>query len=375
MLKFLRKLSWLYWLWMMTKIKHLYVHVPFCSSICYYCDFCHRIYDEKMAERWLNRLEEEIGETCQDQYETVYIGGGTPTVLSYGQLERLLKMIDYYAQNCIEYTVEVNPESLDEERAGLFARHGVNRISMGVQSSDERILKKLNRKHSFADVKNKVRLLKENGLDNISVDLMYSLPGQDMNILKKSIDDILGLEVSHISLYSLTVEENTVFGKKGVQSLDEETEADMYEYIEKRLTESGYVHYEVSNYAMEARESKHNMGYWNYDDFVGVSMGASGKVGNNRYTNTRSFEKYLGCKDIRDENLFLKKEEMEFENIMMSLRTIYGLDIEEFNRKYDCDLLQKYEKGIENPAICIENGRLVCRNLAVLNRVLLDFMI
>ncbi|MBR4609373.1 MAG: radical SAM protein [Erysipelotrichaceae bacterium] len=187
---------------MTTRIKHLYVHVPFCSSICYYCDFCHRIYDKKLAEQWLETLKKEIQTSCSDFYETIYIGGGTPTVLSLDQLRRLLEMISEFADKVKEYTIEVNPESLDEDKILLFKEYGINRISMGVQSSNDRILSSLNRKHSFADVKDKIVLLKKHDLSNISVDLMYSLPDQTMEILDQSIEDILSLDVPHISLYA-----------------------------------------------------------------------------------------------------------------------------------------------------------------------------
>ena len=375
MWKFRRKLSWLFWLWTMTRIKHLYLHVPFCRTICYYCDFCHRIYDDKLVELWLDRLKREIEDTCRDQYETIYIGGGTPTALSYEQLDRLLFLIEPYTSEVQEYTIEVNPESLDEEKAKIFRKHHINRISMGVQSSDDALLKSLNRHHTFSDVKEGISTLRRNGFGNISVDLMYSLPDQTMDGLEQSIDDVLKLDVEHISLYSLTIEENTVFGKKGIRCLDEETEADMYELIERKFEENGYIHYEVSNFARKGRQSMHNMGYWNYEDFLGISMGAAGKIGNNRYTNTRDLNRYLRQEDIRDENLYLEKNEMAFENIMMSLRTTYGLNIEEFNQKYNCDLMQKYKKGVDNPAIAIEDGFLICKDFAILNRILLDFMV
>ena len=359
---------------MTTRIRHLYIHVPFCNTICFYCDFAHRVYDFSLAEKWLERLEKEIEDNCKDQYETIYIGGGTPSCLSDDQLDRLLTLIDPYADEVKEYTIEVNPESLTVNKINIFNRHHINRISMGVQSSDDDILKMLNRKHTFNDVKEAVKLLKENKLSNISVDLMYSLPGQDMDILKKTVYDILLLDVPHISLYSLTIEENSVFGKKGIKNLDEDIEADMYEYIDKILKENGYIHYEVSNFCREGFESRHNMGYWLYDDFLGLSLGASGKIGNKRYTNTRDYNKYLNEEYIRDEDLELSIEDMKFENIMMSLRTIYGLNIEGFNRKYDCDLEKEYGKGLRNKYIKIENGHLVCSNLELLNNVLLDFM-
>ena len=245
---------------MTTRIKHLYIHVPFCNAICFYCDFAHRVYDFSLAEKWLERLEKEIKDNCKDRYETIYIGGGTPSCLNNDQLDRLLTLIDPYTEEVKEYTIEVNPESLTIDKINIFNRHKVNRISMGVQSSDDAILKALNRKHTFNDVREAVKLLKENKLSNISVDLMYSLPDQDMDILKKAVNDILLLDVPHISLYSLTIEENSVFGKRGVKNLDEDIEADMYEYIEKVLTENGYVHYEVSNFCKEGYESRHNMG-------------------------------------------------------------------------------------------------------------------
>ncbi|MBR5755384.1 MAG: radical SAM family heme chaperone HemW, partial [Erysipelotrichaceae bacterium] len=305
---------------MMNEVKHLYVHVPFCRTICYYCDFCHRVYDEKIAERWLDTLEKEIEERCGDHYETIYIGGGTPTALNVEQLERLLGLIEPYSDRVIEYTVEANPESLDDKTVSLFGRYGINRVSLGVQTSDSKLLESLNRHHSFQMVREKIQLLKDSGVDNISVDLMYSLPGQTMEMLERSIDDILSLNVPHISIYSLTIEENSVFGKRGMKPLDDETEADMYEMIEKMLTDNGYIHYEVSNYCLDGYESKHNMSYWNYDDFLGVSMSASGKIGNSRYTNTRSFERYFNDYHSRDEDLKLEKKDMMFENIMMSLR-------------------------------------------------------
>ena len=359
---------------MTTRIKHLYIHVPFCKTICYYCDFCHRIYDSKIVDKWLNRLQKEVKESCFEQYETIYIGGGTPTSLNSDELRRLLELIKPFSKSVIEYTIEVNPESLDLDKILLFKEYGINRISMGVQSSDDKILKSLNRNHSFGLVKQKIQLLKDNGLDNISVDLMYSLPNQTIAILDKAIKDILELDVPHISLYSLTIEDNTVFKAKGYEPLDIDTEADMYELIDKTLKENGYVHYEVSNFCKPGYQSKHNLAYWNYDNYLGLSLAGSSKVENRRWTNTRSFEKYFNDENIKDEDLLLDINDLKFENIMMSLRTIYGLNIEEFNKKYDCDLLSDYRKGISNPNVYIEDGYLKVKNLEILNNTLLDFM-
>lgn len=356
------------------EVKHLYIHVPFCNSICFYCDFAHRVYKKDIVDKWLDQLEKEIRNNCFNKYETIYIGGGTPSCLNYDQLKRLLMYIYPYTDNIKEYTIEVNPESIDEDKVRLFKEFGVNRVSLGIQSSNDEILKSLNRKHTFNDVINSIEILKRNGLDNISVDLMYSLPNQDIDILNKTINDILVLDVPHISIYSLTIQENTVFFKKGIKALDEDIEVDMYELIESVLTKNNYIHYEVSNYSKEGYESKHNMSYWMYEDFLGLSIGASGKIGNYRYTNTYSFDKYFEDLNSKDEEVYLDKKDVMFENIMMSLRTMYGLDINKFNKKYDVDFISLYKDALNNKYLKIVNDRLICTNLEILNSVLLEFM-
>lgn len=358
----------------MTTIKHLYVHVPFCKTICYYCDFCHRVYNKNLVNKWLDTIEKEIKDKCSGSYETIYIGGGTPTSLSDDELNKLLCFIEPYAKEVKEYSIEVNPESLDIDKIKLFNKYHINRISMGVQTSNDELLKSLNRKHTFLDVKKKISLLKEYGLNNISIDLMYSLPNQSINILKDTLNDFIALDVYHVSLYSLTIEENTVFGKNNIKALDNDIEADMYELIEKTLLDNNYIHYEVSNFSKIGYESKHNMAYWNYDNFLGISLGASSKIDNYRYTNTYNFNDYFIDYHNKSEYIELSKKDMMFENIMMSLRTNKGINIEQFNNRYACDLLKEYTKGINNPNIIIDKGYLKCTNFAILNSILLDFM-
>ena len=245
---------------------------------------------------------------------------------------------------------------------------------MGVQSSNNEELKLINRKHSFEDVKQKIQLLKDNGLTNISIDLMYSLPNQTISSLNKTIDDFISLDIPHVSLYSLTIEENSVFGKKGYKQLDEDTEADMYELIVSKLQDKGYIHYEVSNFAKSGFESKHNMGYWDYENFLGISMSSSSKVGDKRLTITRDFNKYFEDYNSKDEDLHLTKQDLMFENIMMSLRTNKGLNIEEFNRKYDCDILNEYRNALKDDNIYIDNNYLKVKNLGILNSTLIKFI-
>lgn len=359
---------------MTNKISHLYIHVPFCNSICSYCDFCHRIYNKDLVNKWLNTIKKEIDYKCKDSYETIYIGGGTPSCLSLDELDKLLGYINPYAKNTVEYTIEVNPESLNIEKIDLFKKYGINRISMGVQTSDDNLLKLLNRKHTFTDVIDSVNLLKQNSINNISIDLMYSLPGQTIEILNKTLDDFIKLDVPHVSIYSLTIEDNTIFSKKGYKPLDNDIEADMYELIINKLNSNGYKQYEVSNFSNEGYESKHNIGYWKYDDFLGISMSASSKVGNHRWTNTSSFESYFNDYNSKAEDLTLTNKDQMFENIMMSLRMNNGLDINEFNNRYNCNFEEEYRDAISDENITINNNFIRCRRLGLLNRTLLKFM-
>ena len=356
------------------KTKHLYIHVPFCKTICSYCDFCHQIYNKDTVNKWLDTIALEIKEKCEGNYETIYIGGGTPTSLTTDELEKLLSLIKPYTNNILEYTIEVNPESLDLDKVKLFNEYGINRISMGVQTSNNDLLKMLIRHHTFDDAKDKIQLLKDNGLNNISIDLMYSLPNQTLEMLDKTIEDFILLDIPHVSIYSLNVEENTVFGKKGITSLDEEIEADMYEMIINKLEKAGYRQYEVSNFSKEGFKSKHNIAYWKYEDFLGISLGASSKLGNLRYTNTRNFNEYFIDYNSKSEDLILTKKDMMFENIMMSLRMKDGLNIDEFNNRYDTNLLEVYKDALENNNLSIENGCLKVKDLEILNNTLLDFM-
>jgi len=359
---------------MMTRIKHLYIHVPFCKTICGYCDFCHRVYDENIADKWLDTLVLEINDKCKDNYETIYIGGGTPTSLSSKQLDRLLTLVDPYSKCVKEYTIEVNPESLDTEKIDIFKKHNINRVSMGVQSSNNNELKLMNRKHTFSDVEKSIKLLKDNGLNNISIDLMYSLPSQTMDTLSKTLEDFIKLDIPHVSLYSLTIEGNSIFAKKGYKPLDEDIEADMYELIVNTLSNNGYEQYEVSNFSKKGYESKHNIGYWQYDNFLGISLGASGKIDNYRYTNTRNFKKYFEDYNSKDEYIELSENDLIFENLMMSLRMKKGIYIKDFNNKYNIDFKKYFKKGLNNSNIEIVGEYCRAKNLAILNNTLIDFM-
>ena len=360
----------------MMKINHLYIHVPFCNSICAYCDFCHVVYKKELVRKWLDKLKDEFKECKNEQYETIYIGGGTPSSLDNIELETLLKYVLPHTKKIKEYTVEVNPESIDETKIKLLKKYKVNRISIGLQSSNKRLLKLMNRHHDFNDVKNAVRLLKDNGIKNISIDIMYSLPTQTMSDLKKTIKDVLSLNVPHLSIYSLTIEDNSIFNKKGYQKLDDEIEADMYEYIVDELKKHKYVQYEVANFSKKGYESKHNLGYWHYDNFRGLSCGSSSKIDDVRYDKTRNINDYLNNKNVLVNKIRLNKDELMFENIMMSLRTKEGLDLDVFKKRYKKDALLVYKEAINKNKnnLMVKNNHLIVKNRAILNNTLLDFL-
>lgn len=360
-------------------IKALYLHVPFCKTICAYCDFCHVIYQDNIVDKWLHNIALELAELDLNDLSTIYIGGGTPTSLSNDQLNQLLSLLSPYANNIDEYTVEVNPETMNDDKYYILQKYGVNRISMGLQSTNDRLLKMMNRKHSFNDVKHVINKFKEVGIDNISLDLMYSLPTQTIAEFKESIELACSLDIKHISLYSLTIEENTIFKRLGYESLDDDTEADMYEMACALLPSLGFKQYEISNFGKLGYESKHNQAYWNYDNFYGVGCGASGKENNIRYDNVDNVYQYV--KDYHQRSIIeLSEEDMMFENIMMSLRMVKGLDIDVFNRRYNTDFLKRYEgviaKMVDAGLVIVDEGYLRCSDygLRIANTVIEEFM-
>ena len=362
------------------KAEALYVHVPFCDHICSYCDFAHVIYQKDTVKKWLNALRKEMEEVpISSSLKTIYLGGGTPSCLSAAELEQLLALLDPYRQDVTEYTIEVNPETLSEEKAAEMVHHGINRVSMGLQTSDDAMLKKLGRHHTFADVQKAVGILKEAGIDNISLDLMYSLPGQTMADLRRSVQDALALGPKHLSLYSLTIEENTVFGKTGVSSLDEDTEADMYEWICAYLPLQGYEQYEISNFARPGYESQHNLTYWHYDDFIGLGCGASGKENHCRYDHTKNVHAYISDPLHRDW-IPLEKEDEQFEMVMMNLRLKQGMRLSSYAEKFQEDYQVRFGKKtaeLEKKGLLEEKDgylKATARGYEILNSVLVELM-
>ena len=359
----------------------LYLHVPFCRSVCAYCDFTHVVYRSETADRWLDALCEEFRmRQFNPALKTVYIGGGTPTCLDHRQLERLLGMLDPYVSEVQEYTVEINPETLDEKKAEILKAHGVSRASIGFQSHDAELLRLMGRRHSAEDVSACMSLLRRHGIDNISLDLMYSLPGQTMESLQEAVRTALRFEPDHLSLYSLTIEENTVFGRKGYRPLDEETEADMYEWICGFLPEQGFAQYEISNFAKAGRQSQHNLAYWHYDDFYGVSCGASGKENGVRYDITKNLKEYLSEPGRRETAVELSTRDQMMETLMMGLRLTEGIRLDTFAERFGITFSEAYgdaeQSLLARGLIECRDGSLRCtpRGFEILNTVLVEFL-
>ena len=358
----------------------LYLHVPFCRTICYYCDFCHEVYRRETAEAWLQAVRKQLAGTEIGPLKTIYIGGGTPTSLDADLLDELLGLLDpYRCAETEEYTIEINPETLTDEKAALLQRHGVNRASLGFQTADAALLQKINRHHTPQDVEQAAACLRRHDIDNISLDLMYSLPGQTMASLQDSVHQALAIRPDHLSLYSLTVEPDTVFGRRGIEPLDEDTEADMYEWICRTLPAHGYEQYEISNFARPGRESRHNLVYWHYEDFTGISCGASGKEGNIRYDMPARLSAYLADPLGRDE-LVLTEEDMMFEMLMMGLRLKQGVSAADFKKRFDQDLHDVYGDIIDQMTarglLVYSKGRLACTEAGfpLLNSILVEFL-
>lgn len=327
------------------RLKGLYVHIPFCESICHYCDFVKAIPKNQAAiDTYLDVLIEEIS-TYQNHFEsidTIYIGGGTPSMLTTQQLERLLMALSAIKPS--EFTIEVNPESYTEVKGELFRTYGINRISLGVQTFNPELLKYLNRKHQNEDVFRVVRHLKAMGIERISVDLIYAIPKQTMEDLKYDLEQINKLDISHVSCYSLILEEKTYFYhlylKGQFQQMDEDTEAQMYGYVISELKKQGFEHYEISNFQKHGHYSKHNLLYWTLKPYIGVGLGAHGFIDGYRTYNQRSMPKYLEKPQM--EKTFQTKEVLIQDEMIFGLRKTKGIDLNEINQKYQIDLLDLY---------------------------------
>ena len=317
----------------------LYIHIPFCNKICDYCDFTKLQYFRNFAVSYLAALKDELDSYHIKDLKTIYVGGGTPTALEDDLFEELLEIIDTYTDKVKEYTFEANPESLSLNKIKMLKSHGVNRVSIGVQTTNDKILKMVNRDHTFEQVKTAIKSLKENGIDNINVDLILGLPHTSENILKEDLKNILSLDVKHVSCYGLTVNPHTVLYNKGFKEPEGDLLRAYYDIVEEILTNHGFVHYEVSNWAKPGYQSEHNLTYWRNEQYYGCGLGASGYIKDIRYKNTVNLSQYLTRVFISEKEVASEKDKLTYQ-IMLNLRTTEGLDASfVVNKKKEIDEL------------------------------------
>lgn len=333
----------------------LYIHIPFCRTKCLYCDFCSFVSrDEQQREAYVGALLREIEARGTKDYsvDTVYFGGGTPSLLSAEQIGRILGKIkeSFNVSPDAEVTLECNPMTVsdgDEYFKELRAL-GVNRLSLGVQSAVDGELKLIGRRHSFEDAKATFLAARGAGFENISVDLMLGIPSQTLDSLRVSASQVINLAAEHISIYSLQLEEGTpLFRMRERYSLaDDDAAADMYELVVKMMKDAGYRHYEISNFARGGRESKHNSKYWRLDEYLGLGLAAHSDFGGKRLENTRDMERYLGGEWLQAES-DISNSEREFEFLMLGFRTADGISKSEFLARFGVDFDEKYGKKVE----------------------------
>ena len=332
----------------------LYVHIPFCDKVCTYCDFYKMsAKTEKKAEYVRYIVQEiELKKNMFKDIETVYIGGGTPSALPLESLDLLLTTLWKYldSKKVIEFTTEANPNHINQEYINVLKKHHINRISLGVQSFDENKLKFLGRLHTKEETINSIKLLQDNALNNVSIDLIYAIPNDSYKSVKKDLKIIKKLKINHVSAYSLILEEKTILNylhEKGkFKMLDEDAEFNIYKKLNRYLHRLGLNQYEVSNYAKVNFQGKHNLQYWNNYHYLGIGAGASYYIDNIRYTNVMNLEKYYeGIRNKKlnySEEIIVSKIEQMQEEMLMGLRKTIGVNIVSFKQKFNEDLFSTF---------------------------------
>ena len=354
----------------MKKDLGLYIHIPFCVRKCEYCDFLSWSAGEEEREQYVEALLLEI-ESYREfakgyRVSTVFIGGGTPSVLLPKQMERILQKVYevFELEKRPEITIEINPGTVNEEKLQCYKENGVNRLSMGLQSVNNEKLRLLGRIHTYQDFVGSYELARKVGFDNISLDLISSIPGQTLQDWKKELETAVAQKPEHISVYQLIIEEGTPFYEKYVEYPellpDEETSREIYLWTGKFLKEAGYEQYEISNYTKPGKESRHNLKYWERGDYLGLGLGAASMVRNIRMSNTKDMKTYLErCtqpKTMREDVQFLEEPRQMEEFMFLGLRKTRGVSKKEFRRTFGREMDMVYEKALHK---CLENGMLL----------------
>lgn len=372
------------------KTMELYVHIPFCIKKCDYCDFLSFSMGSREKKEYVSALKRELqaaAAECEGEtVSSVFLGGGTPSVLDEGQIEAILTCIkeSYQLTEDCEISMEANPGTLHAEKLREYLQCGINRLSLGCQSTIEKELKSLGRIHSFEEFVENYEMARNIGFCNINVDLMSAIPGQDIKAWEKNLQTIAGLEPEHISAYSLIVEEGTPFYERELQLPSEEEERQMYEMTAEILEAYGFHQYEISNYAKKGKECRHNIGYWQRVDYLGVGLGASSLRHNCRFSNTRAMEKYLrdagNPEKIRENWEKLSVQDQMEEFMFLGLRMTEGISRKKFLKEFGKTLEEIYEQPLrkleklellETEGDCVKLTR---KGISLSNQVFVEFL-
>ena len=376
----------------MSKHLEIYIHIPFCVKKCDYCDFLSAPADLETKEKYVEALINEIklNKNKMSEYvvDTVFIGGGTPSLLEENQISKIMSVL---RDNCNmsenpEITIECNPGTITESKLLEYKKSGINRISFGLQSANDEELKSIGRIHNYAGFLESYNLARKCGFDNINVDLMLGIPNQKIEDLKDSLEKIVNLKPKHISVYSLIVEEETPIEKminSGKLKLpEEEEERNEYHYTKNYLELNGYKHYEISNFAIDSYESKHNTNCWKQKSYIGFGIAAHSYMNGVRYSNTTDLKQYLikSSKEIKTIHEKQNKEDMQKEYMMLGLRMLDGVKISEFKAKFGENPIFLFRKELEKLVneelieIDLDNIKLTNKGLDLANLVWEEFV-
>ena len=369
----------------------LYIHIPFCASKCYYCDFTSYIRSEHLIDEYISALLLELDLYKHEKFDTIFIGGGRPSYLNDKQLEKLLKGISdrYDLNRILEFTIECNPGTLTYSKLKIMECYGIDRLSIGLQSANLSTLNFIGRTHSFDDFEKSINYAQNVGFENLNVDLIYGIPNEKLYDYEVTLQRIIQYDLSHISAYSLILEKNTKFYnmyKKGnfVES-DEDIQIDMYKYTKYFLELNGFEQYEVSNYSKYNKSCLHNLIYWNFNDYIGIGVSAHSFYKNVRFENTKNISTYIEMLKKNNKLIYENVYNNSFvdnieEYIMLGLRKIRGISLEDFNTRFDSSFLSvfgevvnKYKKNglmdVVDKMVFITNEGMILMNL-----ILKDFM-
>lgn len=340
----------------------IYIHIPFCKQKCFYCDFCSFANKNEMQEKYVETVINEIKNiTHKEKYTvtTIYLGGGTPSILNPEYIKNILQEIksSFKILDDAEITIEINPGTVNEEKLKRYKEYGINRLSIGLQSANDKILKNIGRIHDYKQFEETFFFARKCGFKNINVDLMIGLPTQAIEDVKQTLEKIIQKNPEHISVYSLIIEEGTTIEKlineNKLQLPDEETERIMYWTVVNELKENGYNQYEISNFSKKTYESKHNTNCWKQKQYIGLGTSAHSYLNKKRYSNTNNIEEYI--KNIQEsnisKNITIHEEQTEEstmnEYMLLGLRMIQGININEFKQKFKIDPTIKYKEILE----------------------------